>query len=587
MPRSPRWSRTALVAVTTIVFAACSGTSPTASPAATPVPTATTAAPSEAAFTGMVYPASGEAPCGQTAAPDATHVAYAGEFKKITAIDRLTVEFQLCYPDVAFLSKVAFSAFGIDDSDYLAAHAADKSLLEQPNGTGPYMLKEWSKGNRLVLEANPNYWGTKAQTPNVEFRWSDQAAQRWLELQSGTVDGIDNPGTDDIPNIKNDSSVTFYPREGLNTFYLGFNDTVKPWDNVKIRQAIAMGIDRQRIVDNFYPEGSEVATHFVPCAIPFGCTGDDTWDFNLDQAKQLLKEGMQEEGITELSTKLQFRAAVRSYLPDPPQIATEIAAQLKANLGINATLDLQESGTFLDANEAGTLDGIFLLGWGADYPDPTNFLDYHFGAGSGKKFGDPFPDIVAALNQGGQSADDAARQAAYTEANNLIKEHVPAVIVAHGGSGTVFAADVTGAHASPLGNELFSVMKAGDRDTLVWMQNAEPLSLYCADETDGETLRACEQIKESLYAYKVGDTATEPSLATSCDPNADLTVWTCTLRDGVTFHDGSSLDANDVVVSYAVQWDAEHPLHIGRSGAFAYFPGLFGGFLNPPVPKPE
>ena len=220
---------------------------------------------------------------------------------------------------------------------------------------------------------------------------------------------------------------------------------------------------------------------------------------------------------------------------------------------------------------------------GADYPDATNFLDYHFGSGAGPRFGGSWDDIVAALNKGGQSADDTVRKAAYAEANNLIKEHVPAVIVAHGGSATVFKADVTGAHASPLSNEVFSVMKAGSRDTLVWMQNAEPLSLYCGDESDGESLRACEQINESLYAYTVGSTGVEPSLATGCEASADLMTWTCTLRDGVKFHDGADLDANDVVLSYAVQWDAAHPLHIGRSGAFEYFPGLFGGFLNPPA----
>jgi ABC-type transport system substrate-binding protein len=117
------------------------------------------------------------------------------------------------------------------------------------------------------------------------------------------------------------------------------------------------------------------------------------------------------------------------------------------------------------------------------------------------------------------------------------------------------------------------------------MQNAEPLSLYCGDETDGETLRACEQVNESLYAYKVADTAVEPSLATECKPNTDLTVWTCTLRDNVKFHDGSALDANDVVASYAAQWDTKNKNHVGRSGAFEYFPGLFGGYLNPPPPS--
>ncbi len=151
-----------------------------------------------------------------------------------------------------------------------------------------------------------------------------------------------------------------------------------------------------------------------------------------------------------------------------------------------------------------------MLGWGADYPDPTNFLDYHFGAGSGKKFGAPLPDVAAALTKGATTLDDASRKAAYTEANNLIKQHVPAVIIAHGASGTAFKADVAGAHSSPLGTEIFAAMQAADRDTLVWMQNAEPLSLFCPDETDGETLRACEQVFESLYSYKLGGTEAVP-----------------------------------------------------------------------------
>jgi peptide/nickel transport system substrate-binding protein len=580
MTRTKRWSPLALIGTVAIVFAACAGAaSPSVSaPAATASSAGGASAPASAAtssapFDALVYPADGEAPC----ATDP----YTGEFKKISAIDAKTVEFQLCTPDVAFLSKIAFSAFGIHDSDYLDKNAPSKAYLDKPNGTGPYKLKSWEKGSRMVFEANPSYWGNKALTTNVEFRWSDQAAQRWLELKSGSVDGIDNPGTDDIAAINADSNVKFYPREGLNTFFIGMNNTVKPFDDENVRKAIALGIDRDQIVKNFYPEGSEVATHFTPCAIPFGCEGEETWGFDAAQGKQLLQAANFDFSKT---YPLSFRAAVRGYLPDPPQIATEIQSQLKANLGINTSLDLQESGAFLDANAAGTLPGLWLLGWGADYPDPTNFLDYHFGSGSGKKFGTAFPDVVAALNKGAQTADEAARKAAYVEANNLIKQHVPAVIVAHGGSGTVFKADVEGAHSSPLSNEVFSVMKAGDRDTLVWMQNAEPLSLYCGDETDGETLRACEMVNESLYAYKVGGTEVEPALATECTPNADLTVWTCTLREGVTFHDGAAFDANDVVASYAAQWDTKNPNHVGRSGAFEYFPGLFGGYLNPLPP---
>ena len=151
--------------------------------------------------------------------------------------------------------------------------------------------------------------------------------------------------------------------------------------------------------------------------------------------------------------------------------------------------------------------------------------------------------------------------------------------VAHGGSGVVYQAGIEGAHASPLGNEYFAAVNNG-KDTFVWMQNAEPISLYCNDETDGESLRACEQTLESLLSYEVGATDVQPGLATACEPNDDLTEWTCTLRDGVNFHDGSSLDANDVVMSWVVAWDAANPLHIGNTGAFEYFTYLWGNLLN-------
>ena len=156
------------------------------------------------------------------------------------------------------------------------------------------------------------------------------------------------------------------------------------------------------------------------------------------------------------------------------------------------------------------------------------------------------------------------------------------VPIVHGGSGVAYKADVTNGQASPLSNELFSVMAPGDRDQFVFMQNGEPGGLYCADETDGEALRVCEQLNESLYGYEINGTAAEPSLAEVCESNPELTQWTCTLRQGVTFHDGATLDANDVVLSYAVQWDNDHPLHKGRDGSFTYFPALFGGLLNPP-----
>jgi ABC-type transport system substrate-binding protein len=591
MTRSRRWSPrlAALAASAAIVFAACTGATQSAAPTGAASAAPPSAATSSAPFTAMVYPTEGEAPCGQTEAPDAQHSAYTGNFKKISATDEKTVVFELCNPDVAFLSKIAFTSFAINDTAWLEAKidpagTTNQAIVSELNGTGPYKMEAWNRGSDVTLTRNDAYWGEAAKTERLIVRWGTEAAQRLVELQAGSVDGIDNVGPTDFPTVEGNADLQLKPREGLNVFYVGFNNTYAPFDNEKVRQAIAMGVDRQRIVDNFYPPGSEVASHFTPCSIPNGCAGDAWYEYDPTAAKDLLTEAGHPNGF---ETKIQYRDVVRGYLPDPNVVAQDIQAQLKANLNITATIEVQESGTFLDNADGGLLDGIHLLGWGADYPDMTNFLDFHFGSGASKQFGDKHDAITAALTEGGAGANDAAREPSYVTANNAVKAHVPMIPVAHGGSAVAYRADVQGAHSSPLGNEYFASMTPADRTQFVWMQNAEPPGLYCADESDGEALRVCQQMMEALYQYEVAGTAAQPALAEVCEPNTELTVWTCTLRSGVTFHDGATLDANDVVLSYAVQWDAEHELHKGRDGSFTYFPGLFSGFLNPPPPAPE
>jgi len=156
------------------------------------------------------------------------------------------------------------------------------------------------------------------------------------------------------------------------------------------------------------------------------------------------------------------------------------------------------------------------------------------------------------------------------------------VPIAHGTNGIAYRANVQGAQASPLADEMFNLMSVPGKDQINWIQNGEPISMYPNDETDGETFRPAYHIFDTLYWYKPGTAELEPSLAESYKVSDDLKEWTFTLRKNAKFSDGTPVTANDVVATFVAMWDAKSPLHKGNTGVFEYFAGFFAGFLNAP-----
>lgn len=511
---------------------------------------------------------------------------YGGKISSIEATAQYEVTFTMCAPVPAFRQIAAFTPFGIQPEEHIEETGG--APLDNPIGTGPFMLDEWARGEQIVYSANPDYWGEGASFDTLVIRWATEGAARLLELQSGTVDQITNLSPEDFETVQGDGNLTFLPVANPNTLYLAMTaqldvngespggDTV--FADPLVREAIAIGIDRQRIVDNFFPEGSEVASHFTPCSIPNGCEGEEWYDFDPERARELLAEAGFADGF---ETSIYYRDVFRGYLPEPSVVAVEFQTQLAENLGIDAEVVVMESGEFIDESTNGRLDGFYLLGWGADYPHVTNFLDFHFSK-SNPQFGEPHPEIWELLEQGAQIANDEDAATIYADANDAIKELIPMVPIAHGASASAALASVDGAHFRPFGAPLFHRTDPG-KDTFVFMQNAEPISLYCTDETDGESLAACQQVVEPLLGYAIDSGAVEPRLATDCTGNDDATVWTCALREGVVFHDGSSFDANDVVASWAAGIDAANPLHVGNTGAFEYYTYLWDSLINAPA----
>jgi len=367
------------------------------------------------------------------------------------------------------------------------------------------------------------------------------------------------------------------PVPNPNIMYLAMTSTFEPFGDAKVRQAVAQCVDRQRIVDNFYPDGSEPASHFTPCSIPNGCEGEEWYEFDPEAGKALLAEAGYPDGF---DSTIFYRDVFRVYLPEPSLVAVELQNQLKENCNINLDVQVMESGEFIDESTNGRLDGLYMLGWGADYLHVTNFLDFHFSR-SNPQFGDVYPEVYEALEEAATIASDAESAPLYAEANNALKELVPMVPIAHGAPADAALADVENAHTAVLGPPSLWKFIPGDRDTLVYLKAAEPISIYCPDETDGESLDACKMVTEGLYEYDEFGAA-QPTLATSCEANADATWFKCTLREGVLFHDGSTLDSNDVVRSWDASMNAASEYHTGNTGAFEYASYLFDALMNLP-----
>lgn len=511
----------------------------------------------------------------------ASDCSYGGAFQAIEALDAYTVRFRLCRPDVAFLSKIAFPSLAIYPLEWLDQAGQPGFSLDAPVGSGPYRLQEWLKGEQITFQAVKDAPQDTSLIRELVFRWNLDASQRLVDLQAGAVDGIDNVGVEDFATVRADPDQRLLLRPPLSTLYLGMNAAGAFFQEEKVRQAIGLGIDRQALASQAFPEGYQVAPALTPCVIPDGCAGPAWPGIDPEKARLLLAESGLQGGF---STNLAYIEVVRGYLPQPGIVAQAIKNQLKEHLGVVVRLRPMESADFYKQLDAGKLDGMYLLGWGADYPDADNFFSAHFGIDAPLQFGSPFPDLQQAAITAAALIDARAREAGYIEANRLLQQQVPLVPLVHGAwispytMAVAYHQDIQGAYASPVGIETFTdmILPVG-KERFVWMQQAEPLTLYCGAAEDVESLRACAQVAVGLYRYRPGEATAVPDLASSCVSDSALQVWTCKIDPGQVFHDGSLIDANDVVASFAVQWQAEAVLRLPEGGEFVFFQSFWPG----------
>ena len=374
------------------------------------------------------------------------------------------------------------------------------------------------------------------------------------------------------------------PRKGLNVFYLGFTHDRRP-----VRQrdrppgAGPRHRPRGRSSTRRSRRAPRCATHYTPCDIPFGCAGDAVVRLRSGPGAGDARRGRLPARLRDHHPLPRDADAVPARPAGRGDRAPDPAARQPRHHGQPGRASPTRPSP--PTSTPGKLDGhLPRLGQTVTYPDASAFLDPTLragrvggpgqaarrrGQGPRRGPGNGGPGQARSRVRQGQQRDPGPRPDDPARADRLRRRRS--------------APTSAERRVSPLRQERFATMTPGDRRQLVWLTTGEPPGLYCADETDPVGAADLLPADREPVRLPAGRRAPVPILAERCAPERRPDVWTCTLRSGVHVPRRLALDAGDVVTSFAVQWDAEHPRHLGRTGTFATFAAWFGGFLNPPA----
>ncbi len=388
------------------------------------------------------------------------------------APDATTAVLTLTKPSATFIPALSQQAFSIASPKALTEFKADEGTVdadgvftpagtfgtEHPIGTGPLKFDSWTRNDRLTLSRYDDYWGDKSTIDTLIVRPIADNAARLQALQTGEIQGYDLVEPQDIQTIEGDAELQIIDRPAFNVAYVGFNIAKKPTDDIKVREAIAHGLDRQAVVDNFYSGRAELATQFMPPEVVGYADDVPTYDFDPEKAKQILTDA----GYT-LPVPLEFwypTDVSRPYMPDPKRNFEAFAASLNKS-GFKVTAKSAPwNPDYLGRADEGNAGNLRMLGWTGDYGDADNFIGTFFQSPQ-KAWGTtttPLTEIEKLLNDAEIETEESKREELYQEANRAIMTQLPGVPYAHSRPALAFSAKVKGYVASPTTNELFSTV---------------------------------------------------------------------------------------------------------------------------------
>jgi len=379
--------------------------------------------------------------------------------KSVDRIDEYTVKIVLNQAEAPFLANLAMQYAGIQSKEYAIAMlkaGTPEKVDQDPVGTGPFYLVQYQKDAVIRFKAFPQYWGGKAKIDDLVFAITPDASVRWAKLQKGECHVMPYPNPADLDAIRKDPNVQVLEQPGLNVGYLSYNTTKKPFDDVRVRKAINMAINKKAIIDGVYLSTGVAAKNPIPPTLWSynDAVKDDPYD--PEAAKKLLAQAGFPDGF---STDLWAMPVQRPYNPNAKRIAELMQADL-AKINVKAEIKSFEWGEYRKRLQAGEHQ-MGMLGWTGDNGDPDNFLYTLLGCASAKSASgsniskfcyQPYEDLVLKAKSATKQAD---RDALYKKAQVIFKEQAPWFTIAHAVQLKPVRKEVVDFKLSPFGRHTF------------------------------------------------------------------------------------------------------------------------------------
>ena len=382
---------------------------------------------------------------------------FADSVQSVKKLDQYTVEFRLQAPDASFLWHLATHYAPVLSAEYadnLTLDGTQEMIDREPVGTGPFLLNEYRSGQYIRLARNDVYWKGKPRMPQVVIDMGAGGTGRLSKLLTGECDVLAYPAASQLSILRDDPRLRLTLRPGMNIAYLAFNTRKPPLDNLKVRQAIALAINNQRLMQSIYYGTAETAASILPRASWAYDNDAHVTEYDPAKAREMLREA----GVGPLDLKLWVPTASQSYNPSPLKTAELLQADL-AQVGINLTI-VPVEGRFQEARLMEMNHDLTLTGWSTDSNDPDSFFrpllscaairsQTNYAHWCDPAFDEQLQDALL-------SQQLSQRIEHYQQAQKILEQQLPVLPLASSLRLQAYRYDIKGLVLSPFGNSSFA-----------------------------------------------------------------------------------------------------------------------------------